>query len=78
MNVVSVQLDEAILTKLDALARQTQCSRDLIVTSAIEAYLDLAAWQDARIAEGIAAADRGDFVSEKEINSLLSRYDAAP
>ena len=38
-------------------------------------YVALNAWQIAKIKEGIAAADRGDFATEEEMERLLAKYD---
>jgi predicted transcriptional regulator len=69
----TVRLEEETLSALDTLAEKTERSRNWLVTRAIESYVSLNAWQVAKIEEGIAAADRGDFVTDEEMAELRAR-----
>ncbi|WNJ90759.1 CopG family ribbon-helix-helix protein [Bosea sp. 685] len=77
----TIRLDEEMLAKLDALAADTDRSRSWIAAKAIESYVELNAWQIAKIKEGIAQADRGEFATEEELDAieaeLQARIDAA-
>jgi predicted transcriptional regulator len=77
----TVRLDDEMLAKLDALAADTDRSRSWIAAKAIESYVELNAWQIAKIKEGIAQADRGEFATEEELDGieaeLQARIDAA-
>ena len=55
----TIRLDDEMLAKLDALAADTDRSRNWIAAKAIQDYVELNAWQIQRIKEGIAEADRG-------------------
>jgi predicted transcriptional regulator len=44
------------------------------VNQAIDLYLELLAWQDERIREGIEAADAGRFAADAEMDAIFSRY----
>jgi len=70
----TVRLDEATIEALDRLAEQTERSRSWLVTRAVEDYVALNEWQIARIREGIADADRGDFASDKEMTRIRTKY----
>jgi len=61
------------LSALDTLAEKTERSRNWLVSRAIESYVSLNAWQIAKIEEGIAAADRGDFATDEEMAELRAR-----
>ncbi|MFA6965828.1 CopG family ribbon-helix-helix protein [Bosea sp. (in: a-proteobacteria)] len=77
----TIRLDDEKLAKLDALAADMDRSRSWIAAKAIESYVELNAWQIAKIKEGIAQADRGEFATEEELDEieaeLQARIDAA-
>ena len=77
----TIRLDDEMLAKLDALAADTDRSRNWIAAKAIQDYVELNAWQTAKIKEGIAQADRGEFATEEELDAieaeLQARIDAA-
>jgi len=72
---LTVRLDETTLDALDDLAKRTDRSPTQLATKAIQDFVALNAWQIAKIEEGIAAADRGDFATEEEMERLLAKYD---
>ena len=70
----TIRLDDDMLAKLDALAADTDRSRNWLAAKAIESYVELNAWQIARIKDGIAEADRGEFATEKQVNAVFDKY----
>jgi len=70
----SVRADPKKVRKLDKLAAQQDRSRNYLVNQAIDQYLDLLAWQDERIKEGIKAADAGRFASDAEMDAIFNKY----
>ncbi len=70
----TVRLDEKTLAALDRLAETTERPRSWLVSRAVEEYVSLNEWQIARIKEGIADADRGDFASEKEMERIWRKF----
>jgi predicted transcriptional regulator len=66
----TIRLDDETLAKLDALAADTDRSRNWLAVKAIENYVETNAWQIARIKEGIAQADRGEFATEEELDAI--------
>ncbi len=70
----TVRLDESTLTALDRLAEKTDRSRNWLVTRAVEDFVALNAWQIGKIEAGLAAADRGDFASEKELARVRKKF----
>lgn len=73
----SVRTDPKKVRKLDKLAAQQDRSRNYLVNQAIDQYLDLLAWQDERIKEGIRAADAGRFASDAEMDAIFNKYQDA-
>jgi predicted transcriptional regulator len=70
----SVRIDPKKVRKLDKLAEQQDRSRNYLVNQAIDQYLELLAWQDERIKEGIKAADAGRFASDAEMDAIFNKY----
>ena len=70
----SVRTDPKKVRKLDKLAEQQDRSRNYLVNQAIDQYLELLAWQDERIKEGIKAADARRFVSDNEMSAIFNKY----
>lgn len=70
----TIRLDDEMLAKLDALAVDTDRSRNWLATKAIESYVELNAWQIARIKDGIAQADRGEFATDEEVSAVFDKY----
>jgi predicted transcriptional regulator len=72
----TVRVDDQTLKAIDDLCRQTDRSRNWIVREALRNYLELQAWQVAKIKEGIAAADRGEFATEEELDAIEAELEA--
>lgn len=72
----TIRLDDETLAKLDALAADTERSRNWLAAKAIENYIELNSWQIARIREGIAQADRGEFATEEELDAIEAEIQA--
>jgi predicted transcriptional regulator len=72
----TIRLDDETLAKLDALAADTDRSRNWLAAKAIENYIEINAWQIARIKEGIAQADRGEFATEAELDAIEAELKA--
>lgn len=72
----TLRLDETTLEALDQLAEKTKRSRSWLATKAIEEYVALNVWQIGKIEAGIAAADRGDFASDDDVERVIGKYSA--
>jgi predicted transcriptional regulator len=72
----TIRLDDEMLAKLDALAADTERSRSWLATKAIETYVELNAWQVEQIKAGLAEADRGEFVSEADLDAIEAEIQA--
>lgn len=72
----TIRLDDEMLAKLDALAADTDRSRNWIAAKAIENYVELNAWQIEQIKAGIAEADRGEFVTEADLDAIEAEIQA--
>ena len=70
----SVRTDAEKVQQLDRLAKQMDRSRNYIVNQAIDQLLELHAWQDERVKEGIRAADQGKFASDTQMEQIFDKY----
>jgi predicted transcriptional regulator len=66
---VTVELEEATLAKLDALAADTNRPRDLLMRTAVEGFV---AHEIAKISRGIAELDRAELAGEEQNAYLAS------
>lgn len=57
---------------LDALAASQQRNRSFLINEALDNYLEVQQWQIEHIKQGLAAADRGDFVSPKDMKKTFA------
>jgi len=70
----SVRADTKKIRQLDRIAKQQDRSRNYLVNQAIDQLLELHAWQNERVKEGIKAADQGHFASDANMASILNKY----
>jgi len=73
----SVRADTKKVKQLDKIAKQQDRSRNYLVNQAIDQLLDLHAWQNERVKEGIKAADQGHFASDANMVQILNKYENA-
>jgi RHH-type rel operon transcriptional repressor/antitoxin RelB len=62
----------------DALAKATGRSRDALMNEALQEYLAREAEDLARLERAISMADRGEFASEEEMESLYAEFAGTP
>ena len=76
---VTLHIEPSTIGAIDELARKANQPRDVLVEEALQNFVKLRAWQIAKIEEGIAAADRGEFVSDEEMDAMIfSKYTTRP
>jgi len=67
----TVRAESELVHQLDHLADSLDRSRNYLVNQALKEYLEHHAWQIEKIAQGIAAADRGELVAHDEVMSEI-------
>jgi predicted transcriptional regulator len=71
----TIRLDDPqTLDKVDDLARAMDRSRNWVLNRAIDDYVHTQSWQLEKIRAGLAAADRGDFASEADVQRVLTKH----
>lgn len=63
----TVRTEPDIVHKLDQMAGSLDRSRNYLVNQALKEYLQHHAWQIEKVAQGIAAADRGELVDHDDM-----------
>ncbi len=71
---VSFRADSKTLERLEHLAAATDRSRSWHIEQALDAYLEVQAWQVERIERGIAALDAGDTVPHEAVRDWLLNW----
>ena len=72
--MLNVRLPSELAAKLKALAQATGRTKSAITVAALQDHLEVEAWQIAEIKAGISEADRGEFVSDDEVNAFFARH----
>ena len=71
--IISVRIPREKKAALDAIAAQTGRDVSFVIEEALNAYLELHAWQREHIEEGARHADAGEFASEAEVREASAR-----
>lgn len=71
---ISVRIASEKKAALEAIAKKVDRDLSLVIEDAVDAYLELHAWQVEHIEEGLRQADAGEFASETEVREALPRW----
>ena len=72
-DTLTVRVPSETREALDALAAVLDRDRSYVINEALNAYIDVHRWQVAHIRQGKREADAGEFVSKRDMDSLLKR-----
>jgi predicted transcriptional regulator len=73
---IDLEITPELRTRIDAIAARSSMSVSEVIADALENGHSLE-WQERfldKVAAGIAAADRGEFASDGEIERVLNKY----
>jgi predicted transcriptional regulator len=70
---MEVNLNPDLQARLSRLAVQRGSDAEALAREAIERFVDFDDWFAREVAEGLAAADRGDFVEHEDVRRLIDR-----
>jgi len=74
MQADTLNIRPDIRAGLLALAEETHRGETEILNEALAAYLAHERWAIARLQEGLAEADRGEFVPDEQMEAFFARY----
>jgi predicted transcriptional regulator len=69
---VTCRLDSDAVAFLDELGAQIDRDRSYLIKDAISRYINLHRWQIEEINKGIAEADRGEFATDEQVESMFN------
>jgi predicted transcriptional regulator len=72
--VISVRIPSEKKAALDAIAAEIDRDVSFVIEEAVNAYLELHAWQREHIKEGVRQANAGEFASEAEVREAFARW----
>jgi predicted transcriptional regulator len=72
---LSVRLSQATKDRLDALAKSTKRSKSCLASEAIEAFIELNAWQVEGIEAALKEADAGLLVPHEEVVAWVRSWE---
>jgi predicted transcriptional regulator len=67
-------MDNEKRQELDAIAEVSDRDRSYVLNEAIDAYLDVHAWQIEHIKKGLRQAEAGEIASDKEVAKAFARW----
>lgn len=68
---LNLQISESLVEQLDSITKATGESRSSVIMRAIEAFLDVRAWQIEEIKAGLREIEAGDFASPEEVDAMF-------
>lgn len=71
---VSMRLPGELKARIETYAQMTGRSKSHVAMEALAEYLDWRLPQMADLAEAVAAADRGEFASDEDVQAVLARH----
>lgn len=71
---MTLRLDDDLNQRLDRLSKATRRSKSFLAAEAIREFVDLNLWQIGEIGEAVAAADREEFASEKQVRGVMHKW----
>lgn len=74
MAMMSMRLPDDLTNQLDLLANATGRSKSFLAGQAIRDFIDRESWQIAEIIQAISEADKGEFATEDEMNSVSAKW----
>lgn len=73
-STITLRVEDEKRQALDSLARTMDRDRSYVLNQAIDAYLDLHAWQIEHIKKGLRQAESGRFASDLEVKKAFARW----
>jgi RHH-type transcriptional regulator, rel operon repressor / antitoxin RelB len=71
---LTIRLPKEDLERLEILARDTRRSRSFLAAEAIANYVKYHEWKIQAVREGIASAERGEWISDEAVDGWLASW----
>ena len=76
MRVTTVRMDDAVLERVDGLARVLSRSRTWVIQHAVERYLDYEEWFVREVEQGLKEVDRGEVATQEQVAAAFGKWGA--
>jgi predicted transcriptional regulator len=73
---INVRVPVDVFDQLEELAKATDRTKSFVTVEALSNYLSAQAWQIREVTEALAEADRGEFATDEEVNTVFAKYGA--
>ena len=74
LQAINFRIEAENKARLQELAATTGRDQSELAREALRQYLDVQEWQIAGIEEAMAAADRGEFADDADIEAIFDKY----
>jgi RHH-type transcriptional regulator, rel operon repressor / antitoxin RelB len=74
---INVRVPEGLYNQIEELAKATARTKSFLTSDALTNYVQSESWQILDIHKGIKEADAGEFATDKQVNTVFSRYSAS-
>jgi predicted transcriptional regulator len=71
---LTIRIDKSMKERLEREAQRQRRSKAFVAIEAIEEYLSVQEWQEQRIREALAAADRGEGVEHTSVQEWVEAW----
>ena len=73
---ITIRVDKATKDRLEKVARHTRRSKSFLAAEAIEEFLSVQDWQERRIRDARASADRGEVIAHEDVLRWVRSWEA--
>ncbi len=73
---LTIRLEQSLKDRLEAVATRTRRSKSFLAAEAIGEFLSVQDWQERRIREALASADRGEGMPHEEVAAWVESWGA--
>lgn len=68
---LTIRIDQNMKDRLETEAKRQKRSKSFLAVTALDEYLSVQEWQEQRIRDAMAAADRGELVSNEKVRAWV-------
>jgi predicted transcriptional regulator len=72
--VLTLNVEDETLARLEALARETGRSSEQLAGEALKQYVEYESWKAHKIRDAVRRADAGDFATDEEMQAVFDRH----
>lgn len=71
---LTIRLEKSVKDRLASVASRTRRSKSFLAAEAIEEFLNVQEWQERRIREALASAERGEGVPHEDVVAWVDSW----